>query len=278
MKSSLILRNLIIFTAVTLFCGWLGAWLNLVVPSPSSQQSLGILLWLMAPLVTVLFLRGLGKDGWQDFGLNMALRGNLKWYLLALLAYPLAIFLSLGLSAVFGAVSFDGLMTKGFGALLLSIVVTFIGSLVKNIFEEFAWRGYLTPRFDALGLGRLTNHLLTGLIWGLWHVPYWLFFLGPAMIADVSLLDMTWFIFVGVVGIFPTAIVYGELRLKTGSLWPAFLAHLMINAISAPLIVEKFIEYKSPASEIFFSPMPGGLILMVLFLGIGVWMLRRKSV
>jgi len=95
-------QNLVIFTIVTLSSGWIGAWVNTVVPSPSPQQSLRILIFLLLPFLTVFVLRGFGKDGWKDFGLRLNLKGNLGWYALALLVYPLTIFLTLGLGAIFG--------------------------------------------------------------------------------------------------------------------------------------------------------------------------------
>ena len=268
------LRNLIIFTLVTLSCGWIAVWINRQIPSPSPQQSLGLLFWLVAPMLTGLLLRGFGKDGWRDFGLRLNLKGNLGWYALALLVYPVTILLTLGLGAAFGVVSIAGLSSKGFGALLPVFAIGFVGSLVKNIGEEFAWRGYLTPRFKALGLNDLTNHLLTGLIWGLWHIPYWLFFLGSAVINSYTSLGVTGFILLAFIGIFPTALVLGELRLKTGSLWPAYLAHNVTNAISAQLVVEGFIKL-SPKAEIFFSPNTDGLVMMLLFFVLGFWMLRK---
>jgi hypothetical protein len=57
------IRNLIIFTIVTISCGWFAVWINTQIPSPRPQQSLGILIWIMAPLFTGLLLRGFGGDG-----------------------------------------------------------------------------------------------------------------------------------------------------------------------------------------------------------------------
>ena len=275
MNKSTILRNLIIFTLVALSAGWIGARVNTVVPSPSPQESLGILIFIMLPFLTVFLLRGFGKDGWKDFGLRLNLRGNWGWYLLALLMYPAAILLTLGLGAVFGAISFDGLRTQGFGALLSVIGLGFAMSVVKNIGEEFAWRGYLTPRFQALGLSDFTIHMLTGVIWGLWHIPYWLFMLGPDIINEYSSLGVTGFIVMGLVGIFPTALVYGELRLKTESLWPAFLAHNVINGLSPQLVMMGFVEI-APSAKLFLSPSLDGLLMMAIFWILGVWMLRKK--
>jgi membrane protease YdiL (CAAX protease family) len=275
MNKSTTLRNLIIFSIVALSAGWLGAWVNTVIPSPSPQESLGILIFLLLPFLTVFLLRGFGGDGWKDFGLRLNLKGNWGWYLLALLMYPASILLTLGLGTVFGTVSFEGLRSQGFGALLTVLGIGFVGSLLKNIGEEFAWRGYLTPRFKALGLGNFTNHMLTAVIWGLWHVPYWLFLLGPDIINEYSRLGVTGFIVLGLVGIFPTALIYGELRLKTDSLWPAFLAHNIINAISPQLILMGFVKIGANA-ELFLSPGLDGLLVMALSWIVGLWMLRRK--
>ena len=268
--------NLIIFTIVAVSAGWIGAWVNTVIPSPSPQESLGILIFLFLPFVTVFLLRGFGKDGWKDFGLKLNLKGNWVWYLLALLAYPAAIILTLGLGTVFDVISFEGLREQGFGTLLAVIGLGFAGSLLKNIAEEFSWRGYLTPRLKALGLINFANHILTGVIWGLWHVPYWLFLIGPDIINEYSNLGMTGFIVIGLIGIFPAALFYGELRLKTGSLWPAFLAHNVINAITPQLVMMGFVEIESSAALIL-SPGLDGLFMMIVFWILGVWMVRKKS-
>jgi len=276
MNKSTIIRNLIIFTIISLSAGWIGAWVNTVVPSPSPQESLGILIFIMLPFLAVFLLRGFGKDGWKDFGLRLNLKGNWGWYILALFMYPVVTILTLGLGAVFGSVSFEGLRSQGFGVLISVIGLGFAMSLMKNIGEEFAWRGYLTPRFKALGLDNFANHMLTGVIWGLWHIPYWLFMLGPAIINEYSSLGVTGFIVMGLLGIFPTALVYGELRLKTDSLWPAFLAHNVTNAMSAQLVMEGFVHLK-PNAELFFTPGLDGLLMIAFSWILGIWMLRKKQ-
>ena len=266
------LRNLIVFSIIAVTSGWIGLWLNTQIPSPSPQQSLGMLFWLMAPFLTVFVLRGFGKDGWADFGLKLNLRGNGFWYALSILIYPTTIILTLVLGAATGALSLE----RALPDLLPIALIGFAASLVKNIGEEFMWRGYLTPRFQALGLNNFTNHMLTALIWGLWHVPYWLFFLGIDGISSYTSLGMTWFIVLGFIGLFPTSLVFGELRLKTGSIWPAYLAHNITNAISAQLVIEGFVKF-SPNAELIFSPNLDGILMIALFWGIGLWMLRKTG-
>ena len=275
MNKSTTTRNLIIFAVVTLSAGWIGAWVNTIIPSPSPQESLGILIFLLLPFLTVFLLRGLGGDGWKDFGLRLNLKDNLGWYIFALLVHPVSIIFVLLLGAVFGVTSFEGLFDKGFGALFSFIAFGFVASLLKNIAEEFAWRGYLTPRFNTLGLGNFTNHILTGVIWGLWHVPYWLFLIGPEIINEYSELGITGFIIMGLIGIFPSALIYGELRLKTDSLWPAFLAHNLVNAIIPQLLLSGFVSVATKA-QLVFSPGLDGLLMIVFTLGVGLWMLKKN--
>ncbi|MCQ3936193.1 MAG: hypothetical protein DPW18_03995 [Chloroflexi bacterium] len=264
-------RNIVIFSAVVIASGWIGVWVNAQIPSPSPQQSLGLLLWITLPLLAVLILRGIGGDGWADFGLKLNLRGNGFWYALSILIYPLATALTVGLGAATGTLSTH----RTFSELLPVLGFGLAASLIKNIGEEFAWRGYLTPRFQTLGLSGFANHALTALIWGLWHLPYWLFFLGSDVINQYTSLGQGWFIALGLIGLFPTSLVYGELRLKTGSLWPAYLAHNMTNALSASLILEGFVKLK-PGAEFIFSPNLDGILMMTLFWAIGLWMLKRQ--
>ena len=60
------LRNLATFTVVVWSVGRIAAALQSRIVDESSQQ-LGLLLWLVTPLATV--LRALAGDGWKDFGL-----------------------------------------------------------------------------------------------------------------------------------------------------------------------------------------------------------------
>jgi membrane protease YdiL (CAAX protease family) len=269
-----ITRNLVIFSLVVVLCGWAGVGINRLVPTPDPMQSLGVLVWLAAPLVAVLILRGLGGDGWGDFGLG--LKGNRGWYVFALLVHPLTVLITLGLGVAFKVFSLDVLIAKGASTLWIALGVGFVASLVKNVFEEFSWRGYLTPRLDALGLDRMFNHLLTGLIWGAWHLPYWMFFTTRETYSIYTSMSMDWFIIMALMGIFPTAIIYGELRLKTGSLWPSFLAHNVLNAISSALLAVGMLKARSFSGEFWFAN-PSGLFAVMIFWVIGIWLLRRNE-
>ena len=54
--------------------------------------------------------------------------------------------------------------------LLSLIVMSSIGNFIKNIFEEFSWRGYLTPKLIELNLNDWYIYIISGFIWALWHL------------------------------------------------------------------------------------------------------------
>jgi len=170
------------------------------------------------------------------------LKAGWRWYLAALLSVPLVVGLTLGLGAGLGTTALPGFATRGLGAFLALAGVAFAASLAKNGFEEFAWRGYLTPRFEALKLNPFVNYLLTGLIWAGWHIPYWLYFLDRAVLEANTTLNVTTFILVAFSLLPLQAITYGELRRLSHSVWPGVLMHTVANALSFTLLSDGFAE------------------------------------
>ena len=168
------IRNIGIVLLFTVGGGWLGIWLNNVTGNTQPPlQSLGALVWLTSPALVGLLLRAFGGDGWKDSGFWLNLRTGWKWYLVAIFVYPVIALLVFGLAFMVKAASADGFVTQGFGA-YTSVVIFMLGaSLMKNIFEEFAWRGYLTPRLDAAKVHPLLNHLIVGVVWWAWRLPYY---------------------------------------------------------------------------------------------------------
>ena len=89
--------------------------------------------------------------------------------------------------------------------------------------EEIGWRGYLLPRLIAAGAPHPI--LLSGLIWGLWHlVPLVVsgYAVGPvAALSAAGLLLNT----------VSLGAVLAWLRLDTGRIWPAVVSHAAWNAV-----------------------------------------------
>lgn len=268
------IRNIIIFAFFTVGGGWLGIWLNNVTGNTQPpMQSLGALVWLTSPALVGLLLRAFGGDGWKDSGFGLNLISGWKWYLIALLVYPLAALLTFGLATILRAIRTDGFATQGFSAYLSAAGVMLVGSLMKNIFEEFAWRGYLTPRLDAAKVHPLLNHLIVGILWWSWHLPYYYYFLDRAVLKAAVATSIPVFLLIGLIVMPPTAFLFGELRLLSRSTWTVFVLHNVINALSMPLIINGFIKVNGTLGVIF-SPTNEGIFTSILF-GVAGWMLYQ---
>lgn len=115
------------------------------------------------------------------------------------------------------------------GQFLNVVIAAVFINLLPALGEEIGWRGWLLPKL--LPLGPWPAILLSGIIWGLWHAPVIL--LGynyPTTPGWLGLLAM--------VG-FSTVLggIFGWLRLRGGSVWPAALAHSSLNASATLFMV-----------------------------------------
>ena len=109
--------------------------------------------------------------------------------------------------------------------------------------EEIGIRGYLLPKL--LPLGRKRALLVSGLVRATWHMP--LLFLTPLIPVGNKVIGMPLFYAAVVAGSF----FYGYLRMISGSLWPASIAHAMHNsawglmiaftATSYPVLVNSYL-------------------------------------
>ncbi len=120
---------------------------------------------------------------WLTLGraaVGQLLRRYLKWrvrwtWYLALLIMPVAAVLGVYLNAAltgtpadFSKVMADQLRPPGFSRLAF-VLPFFLIDLIANG-EEIGWRGYVLPRLQAKH-SALAAALITGVIWGLWHLP-----------------------------------------------------------------------------------------------------------
>ena len=269
-----IIRNIVIVALFTVGGGWLGIWLNNITGNTMPpMQSLGALIWLTTPALSGILLRAIGGDGWKDSGFGLNLISGWKWYLIGILVYPLAALLTFGLGALLGIVSTDGFAAQGFSAYLSVAGTMFVGSLMKNIFEEFAWRGYLTPRLEAAKIHPLMNHFIVSLLWMTWHLPYYYYYLDRALLESALTTSIPVFLITGYIVMVPTSILSGELRLLSKSVWPVFILHNIINALSMPLLMNGFIKVNGPLGFVF-TPTNEGIITSIMF-GMAGWMLYQ---
>lgn len=264
-------RNLIIFTVLVLGFAALAAVLEpLTVPPGAAPgtSGLGQLLWIVAPAAVMLLLRLVGEDGWKDFGLRPNLKGRGFWWLVSLFIFPVALLITVITGLIFGGTEVNPNVLPGFGSLLLAALIP---SMIKNLLEESAWRGYLAPRLYSLKMNIWLSHAIVGMVWGLWHLPFAFVFwpyLEPSMLA--------YFIPLLLMGTISQSVVYGEIRLATGSILPAWVMHTIGNTLGNTLLINGLIQFKS-GMELWFSPGAEGIVSIVLMFAAGYWLRQRNK-
>lgn len=268
------LRNVAVFAVLAVSAGWIGHWLDLVTGGTVSEGP-GQLLWIVLPVVTGLLLRRAGGDGWRDSGFRLFFAVKVKWYLFALLCYPVFTLITVFAGMVTGLMQ---VVVANPFSLVRLVAIALFPAFIKNLFEEFAWRGYLTPRLAAAGVPDEANHVLTGLVWAAWHVPYYLFFLDRATFALIAEHGQPLFFVMMVAGVVSLAFVYGELRLLTGSVWPLVVLHTVGNALTGTLLLNGVLRME-PMADLWVSPMPGSVLGMVinLMIWLGLSHYRRTD-
>lgn len=239
----------ILFIVLVLSLGWIGFLFDLLLKNPFSQ-GLGMLLFILAPLLLAVVLRGFNRAEWTDSGIGLHLKGNLKWYGLALFLYPALAAVMITLGSLFGAYSEQKITSMPFAQYIALLAPLLLQNFVKNIFEEFGWRGFLVPRLFSQR-NKLSSHLIVGAVWSLWHLPYWFFFLSQDILQKTGVQNKAVFIFVSIISINLFTILFNELRLITKSVWPPLLLHMMMNAITAFMLLNSMLTYKPNAAIIF---------------------------
>jgi hypothetical protein len=276
-KSKPTIRNLAIFITAVLAIGWIGRGLDILMGNPASE-SLGMLLWLVTPLGTSLLLRAFAGDGWKDVGIRPNLKGNGVWYIIAILAFPVLTALTLIIGNGLGLITFPDLSVTTFGSILRAFAMNLVPQFIKNIFEEGAWRGYLAPKVYSLRLNDFLGHVIVGLVWGAWHIPYFLFFLDRSILQIFTTLNLAAYIPLSIVVMISWAMVFGEIRLLTNSVWPAVLMHMVEDAFLIQLFTGNHIQIIL-GTDWLVSPM-NGLLMSFIFIAVGVGLrhLRKRKI
>ncbi len=258
------LRGLLVFLATAFGLVWLASvplWAYpLLRRSPLVQLALGVVMFTPAAgtALTVFVIRR-EPDVPGATGLRFRPRQAWPYWLFAWLAVPVYCLVAPFIGQALGFVELDVRGLSGVRELLhaagpvgetlpapllaavqVAVGVT-LGPLLNAPFafgEEWGWRGYLLPKLLPLGVWPAL--LASGAIWGLWHAP--LILLGHNYPLHPRL---------GVAIMIAFCMVFGTLlgwmRLSTGSIWPAVIAHGALNATGGvlPLLVRAGSSYDS---------------------------------
>ena len=127
---------------------------------------------------------------------------------------------------------------------------------------------------EAAKVPPFLNHLIVGLLWWSWHLPYYSYYLDKATLQSFLSTSLPVFLLIGIISLIPTAILFGELRLASKSVWPVFILHNIINGLSMPLLINGFIKLNSPLGPILTPTNEG--ILTALSLGAAGLVIYRK--
>lgn len=221
---------IVIFTMVTLLAGPFGLLVDSILTDQPEGDSLGMGLWLILPLLTGLILRAFTKQ-WSTFGIKPHFKGNTRWYLIAIFLFPIITLICITIGLALHGIKFHFNDLDAIPGLLIGGL---IGSFVKNIFEEFSWRGNLVPFLEKAKLNDFVLYLVSGTIWGLWHVAYYLVFLPDSYFVQTSRPAMVVY---GIIFLICWSPLFVELYRLTTSVWPCVLLHTMEDAVPTLLFV-----------------------------------------
>jgi membrane protease YdiL (CAAX protease family) len=232
-------------------------------PQPNGE-SLGMGIWLILPLITTLLLRTFAGDGWKDIGLKLNIKGNVKWYITSIIISPFVIAMIFIIGKIFGWINFAYFRTEAYFA---GFFGTLIVNFIKNFFEEAVWRGYLTAKLLKTKIKDIWLYLIVGGVWGLWHLPYYLFFFPHSSMYEILPVGRFAFAITSIISIVFWSIMFVEIYRLTESIWPAVLLHMFGNSLINHLVVDGHIIITS-GKEILISPVIG-IITSLLYVGVG---------
>lgn len=238
------------------------AWI--MVSMPGLEQSLGqIDIYMLTPATSVLIMLlvltrdGYSKAGWQDLGMH---RLGLRAWPLAVLAPLLLLTLTYMLTWLFGIGQLDWSLAPNAGQVAFVLIMQIIFATA----EEIGWRGYLLPHL--LPLGRTWALLLSGLCHGIWHLPVML--MTPYYHANGNRVVV---VALFLVTLTAAGVLYGYVRLEGNSLWPAVLAHAVVNTTAGFWSVVTVAVVSADALEYWAGE--SGLFTLVETVLLALWLL-----
>jgi len=268
------IRNIEIFVFIVIISGWIGVLTDSVLISQPEGDSLGMGIWLALPLLTAFIIILFSKMSWRELGYKPNFKGNMKWYLASVLIFPVVTAIVLLIGA---AMNWMDLSKFNLKSLIFVFCSTLIINFIIDIFEETAWRGFLTSQLVKLNLSDLKLYLIIACVWTIWHLPYYLVFLPEADIMAVMPVSRAVYVVVAFTTFFSWTIMFTELFRVTKSVWPCVILHTVEDSLINLLVISGYISITS-GREILISPI-NGVITSIIYVavGIGIRAYRRQT-
>ncbi|MDD2614816.1 MAG: CPBP family intramembrane metalloprotease [Methanosarcina sp.] len=269
-----LLRNTVVFIVLVILSGWIGILVDSVLPEQPKGDSLGMGIWLVLPMLTAITITIFSKGSWKDLGLKPNFKGNIKWYLIAALIFPVVTAIVLTIGAITKWIDSSALDLRPFILLFSS---TLLINFIIDIFDGVPLYGYLTSQLVKLNLTDWKIYLTIGSLWGIWHAPYYLVFLPETDIQTVLPVSRAIFFIVSIVTMICWAVMFIELYRVTKSIWPGVVLHMVEDSLINPLVISGFISIAA-GKEILISPI-NGMITSILYLlvGLGIRTYRKQA-
>lgn len=261
---------LAVFIFVTITAGSFGYFVDQLLTEQPEGNSLGMGLWLVLPFSTGIVLQIISRD-LKRIGIRPNFKNNLKWYAIAVMVFPCITLVSVIFAKING-----GLIVREIelNALFGLMFTTFFTNFIKNIFEEFAWRGYLFLSLEKIGINDWYLYLTNGLIWGMWHITYYMFFLPDEYFTEISRPMM---VIVGSVLMIFWTPMFVEIRRLTNSVWSCVILHSMEDAVPTMLFVTANVFQIEERYSVMLDPISGIVpTVLVFFIGLGLRKCRVK--
>lgn len=250
--------TLAVFVFITITAGGYGYLVDRILTEQPKGNSLGMGLWLVLPCLTGVILRIWNRD-LKQIGFRFYIKNNLKWYIFSVVLFPCVMLVSIMAAKIMGGLVVNDAAS---GGLLGMILGTFLANCVKNIFEEFAWRGCLVPYLEKTGMNDWFLYLVSGFVWGSWHITYYLFFLPDAYFTETSRPMM---VIAGTIIMIFWSPVFVELRRLTNSVWPCVILHSMEDAVPTLLFVTAGVFQMKESYSVILDPISGMLPVALVF-------------
>lgn len=144
-----------------------------------------------------------------------------------------------------------------------------------KMFSRSSRGGYLAPKLIDLKLNDWLVYLVSGLVWGLWHAPYYLVLLPDSAFGSMS---REAFLLTGCVVMVAWSVMYTELYRLARSVWPCVLMHAVKECVPELLVASAGVITFSRAGELWFHPTIGiAPTMLFLLIGLGLRSIRVKK-
>lgn len=267
-------RNTVIFIVIVILSGWIGALADSLLTEQSKGNSTGMGIWLVLPMLAAIAITIFSRGSWSDIGFKPNFKGNIKWYLIAALIFPVVTAIVLIIGDMTKWIDLSAFDLKPFILLFSS---TLLINFIIDVFDGAPLYGYLTSQLVKLNFNDWKIYLTVGVVWGMWHIPYYLVFLPETDMQVVLPVSRTIFSIISIITMICWAVMFIELYRVTNSIWPGVVLHMVEDSLINPLVISGFISIAA-GKEILISPITG-IITSILYLlvGFGIRAYRRQA-